>query len=81
MLHFPMRTEFNELAYSHTLVSYTQDSMSDILHVAFSCADLRVLYANADTVVYRFVRTEVNWLRDALANHVSWEAKRHQARK
>jgi len=36
MLHLPMRTEFNELAYSHTLVSYTQDSMSNILHVASS---------------------------------------------
>jgi hypothetical protein len=28
----------SELTYSHTLVSYTQDSLSNILHVALPCA-------------------------------------------
>jgi len=30
-------TYVNELAYAHTRVSYTQDSLSNILHVASSC--------------------------------------------
>jgi len=49
-------TYVNELAYAHTLVSYTQDSMSNILHVTSPCATWSELI-----VVYLPVRTKLNW--------------------
>jgi hypothetical protein len=43
-------TYVKELAYAHTLVSYTQDSMSNILHVASLCENLCVLHADKRTL-------------------------------